>query len=150
MSRDLFRISPFPDLSGIGGEYASGRWHTKGQRIVYLADHPAAAMLELLVHTEIDIEDVPDTFNLLRVSVPDNAEIAFINELPENWRELQELSREIGDNWLEANETMLLVVPSAIMPHSANTLLNPAHPGAKDVRLKVETHRIDKRLLRPS
>ena len=48
---ELWRISNYADLSGAGdGLLAAGRWHTRGRRIVYLADHPASALLEMLVH----------------------------------------------------------------------------------------------------
>ena len=55
----LWRISNHASLTGEGGLYASGRWHTRGQRVVYLADHPASALLEVMVHLEIDAEDLP-------------------------------------------------------------------------------------------
>jgi len=48
---ELWRISNYADLSGAGGLQAAGRWHTRGKRIVYLADHPASALLEMLVPT---------------------------------------------------------------------------------------------------
>jgi RES domain-containing protein len=43
---ELWRISIYADLSGAGGLMASGRWHSQGKRIVYLADHPSSALLE--------------------------------------------------------------------------------------------------------
>jgi len=50
---ELWRISNYADLSGGGGLQAAGRWHTRGKRIVYLADHPASAVLEMLVHRPV-------------------------------------------------------------------------------------------------
>ena len=49
---ELWRISNYADLSGIGGLKAAGRWHSQGRRIVYLADHPSSALLEMLVHMD--------------------------------------------------------------------------------------------------
>ena len=46
----LWRVSDFVDLIGEGGLRASGRWHTEGRLIVYLADCPASALLERIVH----------------------------------------------------------------------------------------------------
>jgi len=37
-------------LDGIGGMYTSGRWHSKGNPIVYTASSAALAALEVLVH----------------------------------------------------------------------------------------------------
>lgn len=64
---ELWRISNYADLSGAGGLQAAGRWHTRGKRIVYLADHPASALLEMLVH--MDRELIPATYRLLRIVV---------------------------------------------------------------------------------
>jgi RES domain-containing protein len=49
---ELWRISNYADLSGAGGLRAAGRWHSQGKRIVYLADHPSSALLEMLVHLD--------------------------------------------------------------------------------------------------
>ena len=48
----LWRISNRCDLEGVGGEKADGRWHTAARvkRIVYLSEHPAVALLEVLAN----------------------------------------------------------------------------------------------------
>ena len=70
---ELWRISNYVDLSGIGGLRAAGRWHSQGRRIVYLADHPSSALLEMLVHMDRDL--IPPTYQLLRVAVPDDINV---------------------------------------------------------------------------
>ena len=99
---------------------------------MYLADHPASALVEVMVHLEIDAEDLPSHYQLLGVEVPDNAAITALgeNELPDGWRQHIALTRARGDDWLRAGTTPLLRVPSAIVPEIANYLLNPAHPDA--------------------
>ncbi len=67
----FWRISNYADLSGEGGRLAAGRWNRLGRRIVYLAEHPALALLETLVHLEIDAEDMPNRFRLLSIDAPD-------------------------------------------------------------------------------
>ena len=71
----LWRISNHASLSGEGGLHASGRWHARGRRVVYLADHPASALLEVMVHLEIDAEDLPSHYQLLGVDVPDGMRV---------------------------------------------------------------------------
>ncbi|PXX98309.1 RES family NAD+ phosphorylase [Halomonas sp. LBP4] len=51
--RGVWRISNFKDFSSIGGTMVSGRWHHRGHPVVYLADCPATALLEVLVHFEL-------------------------------------------------------------------------------------------------
>src|SRR6266850_7771507 len=98
----LWRISSHASLSGDGGLHASGRWHSRGQRIVYLADHPASALVEVMVHLEIDAEDLPTHYQLLGVEVPDGISITTLDagELPVDWRQQALLSRAHGDEWL--------------------------------------------------
>jgi len=144
----LWRISPFADLSGRGGVLASGRWHSAGRPVVYLAETPAGAMLETLVHLELDPEDVPDTYQLLRVDVPEDASLVVATELEAGWEEDHAATQAVGNLWLEEGESLLLRVPSAIMPHTRNYLLNPAHHEASDVDFEAERWQFDKRLLK--
>jgi RES domain-containing protein len=142
-----WRISAFADLTGQGGLLAGGRWHTAGRPVVYLADTPSSAMLEVLVHLEIDPEDLPDKLRLLRVQVPEEVGIQKVSGLPLDWEVMPEHTRQIGNAWLEAGSSLLLQVPSAIMPHTTNVLFNPRHPHARQASLTMETLELDTRLL---
>ena len=144
----LWRISVFIDLSGRGGLLASGRWHQAGRAVVYLAESPAAAMLEVLVHLEIDAEDIPDNLRLLRVDMPDNVSIRQASPLPEQWEEHVEQTRTLGGSWLAEGSSLLLAVPSAIMPHTTNYLFNPLHPEADQANVSVESLKLGRRLLK--
>ncbi len=146
----LWRISDYIDLSGEGGRRAGARWHTAGSRIVYMAESPMAALVETLVHLEIDSEDVPDFYTLLRIPVPDGLAVRPLNPpAGTEWKQNLELTRRIGDAWLASLETALARVPSVIAPYSWNYLLNPEHPDAKQVRIaEVIRERFDNRLFR--
>jgi RES domain-containing protein len=148
----LWRISGYPDLSGEGGLGASGRWHTEGRLIVYLADCPAGALLERVVHMTDMIEDanLPRFYQLLQIAVPDELAIKPLNVLaPADWKERFEFTRAIGDAWLASLETPLARVPSVLAPRTWNYLLNPAHPDAKQaVVAEVIKERFDNRLFR--
>jgi RES domain-containing protein len=125
----LWRISNFADLAGDGGLFASGRWHSRGRRIVYLSDHPASALLEVLVHLEVDPEDLPSGYQLLAVDVDDSIAVDVVepNELTADWTDNQIATRALGDRWLAAGRSALLRVPSAIVPFAWTWLLNPGH-----------------------
>ncbi|WP_247320099.1 RES family NAD+ phosphorylase [Bradyrhizobium sp. 141] len=100
-----------------------------GRRIVYLADHPSSALLEMLVHIDRDL--IPLTYQLLRIAIPDDMVAETVEvELPSHWRSSTMASREIGDRWLDRSTSVLLQVPSAISAQGSNFLLNPAHPDA--------------------
>jgi RES domain-containing protein len=144
---ELWRISNYADLSELGGLRAGGRWHSQGRRIVYLADHPSSALLEMLVHMDRDL--MPATYQLLRVVVPANMTVETVDpELPPDWRSQTLTSREIGDRWLDRSASALLRVPSAISAKGNNYLLNPEHPNAaKIVVAEVIKAPFDPRLL---
>jgi RES domain-containing protein len=130
----LWRISRHRDLRGIGGLKAAGRWHYASRPIVYLAETPASALLEVCVHTSAN--DVPPEFTLLKIEGPD-LDVASIgvDTLPKGWRTDLEITRDLGTSWLEKNETLILRVPSAIVPQTMNCLFNPGHGRAGEFRI---------------
>jgi|ERR1700739_657071 len=133
----LWRISRHLELSGIGGLKVAGRWHYAGHPIVYLAETPASALLEVCVHTSAN--DVPPEFTLLKIEGPDiKVPSINIDSLPEDWRTRLDVTRDLGANWLNKNESVILRVPSAIVPETINCLFNPAHRQATEFRI-VET-----------
>ena len=118
--------------------------------VVYLAASPAGALLEILAHLELKGADGPLTYTLLRISVPDRLRIP---DLPvpegEAWKNDEGISRKIGDLWLKSKRSALARVPSVILPHTFNYLLNPMHPDAARISI-AEAYRgpLDLRLLR--
>lgn len=145
----LWRISNHADLLGLGGLYASARWHTRGRPIVYLAESSTAALLETLVHLEVDANHRPDSYQLLKVQADDAIRVERIEleDLPSDWKSNQDVTQSFGDKWLHRAETALLRVPSAIAPETWNWLLNPRHKDASHVRIMTaDAHRYDWRL----
>jgi RES domain-containing protein len=99
-----------------------------------LAENPAGALLEVCVHTSAN--DVPPDFTMLEIEVPEvQVQAIQPDELPAGWQSRLEVTRDFGMAWLQKKETALLRVPSAIVPETANFLLNPAHPDAKKLKI---------------
>jgi RES domain-containing protein len=147
----LWRISNHLSLAGAGSLRTPGLWHTRGRRVVYCAQSPAAALLEILVHFEIDIQDLPVRYRLLKIEVPDDVHVERISpdQLPADWPETTEVTRGLGDDWLARDSAALLSVPSAIVPETFNVLLNPAHQDAKRIVIvRAREYAIDPRLLK--
>jgi RES domain-containing protein len=147
----LWRISDHSTLDGGGGLSLSGRWHTAGQRIVYCAPNPATALLEVLVHAEIDIDDVPVDFRYLEIETPEAVagEDLDSSALAESWRMDLPATRRAGDQWLQSNRTALLRVPSVIVPATWNVLINPRHADSARIRVRrTLSHGLDTRLFR--
>jgi RES domain-containing protein len=149
---EVWRISGYADLNGEGSRFSSGRWHTEGRRVVYLAESPAGAIVERLVHL-MDMKPegiLPRTYQLLRISMAAAPEIKSLDPPSGiDWKMQEVVTRRIGDAWLASRETPLARVPSAIAPCTWNYLLNPEHTDAKQVQIvEVIKERFDNRLFR--
>jgi RES domain-containing protein len=145
----LWRISNYSTLDGLGGLYVSGRWHSKGHPVVYCTLNPATALLEALVHMEIDAEDRPERFQVLRIEGLDtlSAEEIKSGTLPSNWAADITFTQNVGDDWLSRTGSLLLKVPSVLVPETWNVLVNPQHAEAKLLKvMKRYEHPFDARL----
>ncbi|MGH9621036.1 MAG: RES family NAD+ phosphorylase [Bryobacteraceae bacterium] len=136
----LWRISNYCDLSGMTGEKSNGRWHTRsaGKRIVYLAEHPALALIEVLVHLKNRPDFFPSRFQLMKlvVGAAVSIESLDLSLLSSDWREDIKQTQSIGDAWLAKASSALLSVPSAAVPESTNYLSNPLHRDGKGVEIE--------------
>lgn len=131
---------PHADLSGEGARRFGGRWNSPGRPVVYLAEHPALAALEVRVHLDLPFELLPTDYVLMRVLVPDSPNTVF---------DAVANTVATGDAWLAEARSAVLRVPSVLVPHSWNVLFNPNHPDANGVRRSVEPFGFDPRLWRP-
>ncbi|MDZ7925529.1 MAG: RES family NAD+ phosphorylase [Marinagarivorans sp.] len=137
----LWRISNYADLHGVGGTKAAGRWHNRGAPIVYLAEHPALALLEVIVHFSCAAAQLPKNYQLLDIEYGADTNlftgIAQLapSALDDVWQNNVELTRSIGDQWLQSGSSLLLKVPSAILPRSYNYLFNPKHSLAGQAKI---------------
>lgn len=135
----LWRIAraPHQALDGEGARRNGGRWNSEGVPVVYASYALSLAALEYLVH--VDIEDAPADLVALEIEVPDGASQDEVRkeDLPEGWTRAEDQPACVaaGDAWAEAGESLLLVVPSAIIPQERNVLLNPRHAEAGGVRI---------------
>lgn len=136
----LWRISNHLDLSGKGALIAPARWHSGVLPVVYLAETPAGALLEHLVHLVSRNGKLPRTFSLLKIVVPENFAIRELSLLEtKSWTGSPEITQKMGDDWLRSLETPLARVPSVIIRDTRNILLNPLHPEAAEIRIVSAT-----------
>ena len=141
------RFSKNP-LDGEGAFRFGGRWSSIGTRLAYTSEHLSLAMIEYFIH--LDRDDPPQDLIVATIEVPDSISRASISpkELPPNWRESPappELAA-IGDRFVQEHRTVILVVPSALVPVESNWLLNPGHPEFSRIRLgSVEAFEYDPR-----
>lgn len=136
-------------FTGEGSREYGGRWNPKGTAVVYLAEHLSLAALETYVH--LPRAALGNPYLAYRVSfpesvVPDGVEM---DQLPENWRTdpAPPSTQAVGQAWLQEGESLLLSVPSAIVPQESNLVVNLEHPDWASVTIgEPERFYFDSRL----
>jgi RES domain-containing protein len=148
----LWRIarSAYRELDGEGARVHGGRWNSEGNAVVYTSSTASLAALELLVH--LDIEDLPLDLVLIEIEVPYDASIQEVGleRLPDGWNLVPDHPDcvAIGDEWSHSKTSLLLRVPSAVVPKDTNVLINPEHAEARRVTvLAAEPFQLDRRLI---
>ncbi len=118
-------------LDGIGGMLASGRWHTKGRPLIYTASHLSLALVEQLVH-RIQTPALLAKMNPVAMAIETpNDSIEVRDTIPPTRSD----SQRIGDDWLDSGRTLLLRVPSVVVPQETNAIINPRHPRCGEIRV---------------
>jgi RES domain-containing protein len=124
-------------FTGLGASLAGGRWNQRGAAVVYTAGSLSLAALECLVH--FSAQTVPDDYISITVTAPARLKIETIapSILPANWAEEDPplATQMIGMSWLRRQSSLLLKVPSAIIPTEFNYLINPQHPEFHRLRI---------------
>jgi RES domain-containing protein len=117
-------------FSGTGTRRTGARWNHPGTTMVYTAASASLALLEVLVG--LDPEDAPSEFALFRATIADDVSVEVLpaGALPRDWRAYPgpEALQDVGDAWVRQGGSCVLSVPSAVVPHERNYLLNPSHP----------------------
>jgi RES domain-containing protein len=123
------------DLSGTGAKLIGGRWNSPGLPALYTSEHASLAALEIIVHV-----NKPEKFKnlfLMALELPESAETAVIDEqkLKKNWRNEFDYTRFIGNSFLKEANSLLLSVPSALLPFENNLIINPMHADFKNIKI---------------
>ena len=150
-----YALAPgFDPVDGAGGLHAAGRWNDVGTPVVYTSSNASLAVLERAVHT--GLADF-DEQTLLELAVPEDASVEEVS-VERAWQlqhqalsageDSEARSRAFGSAWLRSERTLVLRVPSVVVPFDHNLILNPRH--AEMARVEVtrrERFSLDPRLL---
>ena len=137
-------------FTGEGAKRFGGRWNPPGFPAVYVAQSLSLAILELIVHLDEDSDisrfvAIPVTFDrkLVHVLPP--------SQLPRDWSALPiaEPSQSVGKKWLSSKKSVLLQVPSSVVPSESNFVINPLHPKFSQLQIgSPQPLHIDQRISR--
>lgn len=149
--RQIYRIvSRAAADSPFSGEHCrqGGRWSSPGVHLAYASASPVGALLEHLANGG---GKARRAMVLVCATLPDSRWPALVSP-PEGWRAHPHSPRirEIGDHWVEREESLVMLVPSALIDEEWNVLINPDHPDFG--KLQVQAIRpviVDPRLRSP-
>ena len=115
----------------------AGRWNSAGNKVVYFAESIPLAFLENMVRRQS--VGFNQDFKIMIIEIPGDLAITTINasQLKEGWRSFRDYSfcQPLADSWYNEGKTVLLKVPSAVLPHCSNYVSNTQHPGFKKIKL---------------
>ena len=132
-------VSTAEDMSGAGARLSGGRWNSVGVPMVYAAESIALTVLETLVHLRTD--GLPMNRYLVEIHIPRPVwrKRTILEPIPAGWDAEPKgyPSMVAGNSWKASHVSALLVVPSVIVPEESNVLINPEHPDAPTLRVRV-------------
>jgi len=112
---------------------ASGRahrWNLDDQLVIYTGSSRSLSSLELIVN-ENSIQPV-FKYKVMTISIADEenlyTQILQIN-LPKTWRSLDSYPKlqQVGSEWYQKGQSLILKVPSAVIPKEYNYIINTNH-----------------------
>lgn len=135
----LYRIGDpnglFPIYSAEGARRVEGRWHEKGQEVIYASSSYSTAMLEKLAHFN---GILPSGQHYIEIKVPTGVtyEVVTKDSAP-GWIDAAQ-ARAIGSRWYRERRSCLLIVPSFVARMETNVVINARHPDATAIRSGLE------------
>lgn len=149
---EVFRICKEKYSTSLVSSGSANRWNERGQKVLYTCSTRSLTTLELIVHNS---SVVPGTdYRVLVISISDKDNLLRLiqtADLPVNWRKMEAYSalQRMGSKWYKNRETLILKVPSAVIPAEYNYIINTEHPEFEEhIQLvRSEDYFWDERLL---
>ncbi|MEO8146629.1 MAG: RES family NAD+ phosphorylase [Bacteroidia bacterium] len=150
---EVFRISREKYSRILTASGKSARWNRDNQFVIYAGQSRALSTLELVVRR--NAIQVSFKYEISVISIADDARFytrKFIKDMPANWKHVDAytLLQDIGSNWYSNNESLILQVPSVIIPQEFNYIININHPDFSKSNISIvrnEDYFWDDRLL---
>jgi RES domain-containing protein len=98
--------------------------------VAYASGTLSLAALEFFVN--LDPRRAADDLRSIHLNIPDDINYREVTtaQLPSSWRDYpapREL-KDVGTGWIQTKSSLLLYVPSVVVPQERNVLINPVHP----------------------
>ncbi|CAN1510903.1 COG5654 Uncharacterized conserved protein [Methylophilaceae bacterium] len=117
-----------------------GRWNTANVPVIYAGMTIEIASFEKLVHV---MSVLPKDLVLVNITMPNNEAIYYkvqMDDLPVNWNALPSsaAAQEFGNQFIQDNQYLGMIVPSVVIPEARNIVINPNHPQWANCTMSIE------------
>jgi RES domain-containing protein len=119
-----------------------GRWNSAGNKVLYAAESIPLAFLENMVRRQGVGFNHDFQIMFIAISEPVSMEVISAQALTPSWRDPYDYSActPKGDQWYQERKSLMLKVPSAVMPEAFNFVINTLHPAYSQVKLAGVTN----------
>jgi len=127
---EVFKICSEKYSHSLNASGAPNRWNKKDEFVIYTSSSRSLSTLETVVHRSAI--NISRPYKILTIEINDDTLVKeiLIQDLPDNWMTIEayiEL-QEIGSKWYNSLESLVLKVPSSIIPKEYNYIINTKHP----------------------
>ncbi|WHF52105.1 RES family NAD+ phosphorylase [Chryseobacterium gotjawalense] len=132
----VFRIAHKKYAENLSVSGLSGRWNSNGKLVLYTSENISLALLENMVYRCGTGFNHDYKIMIIEISSKSMEQID-AKKLPKNWRGTEFYSelQNRGDFWYDRRTTLMLKVPSSVLPENHNIIINTTHPDFKNVKL---------------
>jgi RES domain-containing protein len=149
---EVYKIAKAPFATKLTASGRAHRWNLDDQFTIYTGSSRSLSSLELIVN-ENSISPA-FSYKVMIISIADEESLStsiLQSSLPKTWRSVisyPQLQR-IGSEWYQSNKSLILKVPSAVIPKEHNYIINTRHPhfASKVSLTRAEDYFWDERLL---
>lgn len=147
----VYRISRKKYSRRLTSSGIANRWNLDQQWVIYTSSSRSLATLELFVHSAM--VQFHHSYQIMIISIDNNKDCITnisTDQLPANWQSMEAypVLQKLGHKWYITKSSLVLQVPSVIIPQEYNYIINTHHPDFNDqIKLiKSEAFLWDKRL----
>ena len=116
----------------------AGRWHRRGDEVIYASEHYSTALLEKLVYCN---GVLPPNQHFVEIAIPGRRELRSRDQglRPETGPDANSVSaRTFGTRWYRELRSAILFVPSVVARMERNIVINAKHADFPRINVGLE------------
>ena len=149
---EVFRIAKEEFSKELTASGRANRWNIDDQFMIYTGSSRSLSTLELIVHKNSVQPAMKYKVKIISIADEENLFTQILQgSLSKSWRNMiayPELQR-LGSEWYQKQTSLVLKVPSAVIPKEYNYIINTKHPNfeGKVSLVRTEDYFWDERLI---